>query len=141
MAEDKLSDFEEVGKYLKATNFPDDFEQELTIDEIQGEEIGLGREKQRQAVMYFTGWPRKYKELANCGLVLGTKANRKVLLDHYGDRFADMIGKPIVLYRVWTQFQGEEIQGLRLRAVDSVATSETVTESAPQGTPEDDIPF
>ena len=140
MAEDKLSDFVEPGAYLRAADFPDDFEVELQIDTIQGEDIGQGRDKKRQAVAYFTGWPRKYKDFASCGLVLGSKANKNALLDAFGDRFADMEGKKIILYRIWTTFQGEDVPGLRL--TDPNATSEKITQPAKaKEPPEDDIPF
>ncbi len=104
----KLSEVLSSGsQYLKAVDLPERSEIDLVISNVQVEEIedgSGGREK--KPVVFFVGKEK--------GMVVN-KTNGEMLIAAYGDDTESLAGKPIVLYRTETQFQGKLGPCLRLR--------------------------
>lgn len=136
---DRLSDYYETSEWLKAEDLDKNERIELTVDgiEIQLMENRSSGKKEEKAVVFFSGWPRKYHKLGDKGLVLN-KTNGKVLTNAYGNSIQDNIGKPIVLFRTMTQFGADMVPCLRL---DTDFQESTENEPPPAGPKEGDIPF
>lgn len=90
-------------KYLKVTDL-NGKEPVVTISHVASEEVGQGEFK---PVVYFQG--------AKKGLVLN-KSNANTLVDLYGDESDAWQGKQCALFSIWTEFQGKQMYGLRVRA-------------------------
>jgi hypothetical protein len=91
-------------KYLKASDLPEEGTITFTIERIEIEEIG--REKQVKPVVYF--------EEDNRGLV-ANKTNCNTIAKVTGSRVFDQwIGKRINLYRAEVDFQGEQVESIRV---------------------------
>lgn len=54
------------------------------------------------------------------GLVLN-RTNASVLADAFGEEADDWIGKPVILFRAKTEFQGKEVDCVRLRISEEIA--------------------
>jgi hypothetical protein len=94
-------------QYLRAADLPERSELDLMIEKIEVEEIEDGSGKREaKPVLYFTGKEK--------GIVLN-KTNGEILISSYGDDTDSFPGRPVVLYRTETQFQGKMVPCLRLR--------------------------
>lgn len=87
--------------YLKAADLQNR-EVPVVIDRVEMEQLG----NDQKAILYFTG---KQK-----GVVLN-KTNAMNIAGAYGDDTDDWSGKPVVLFSVWTDFQGKSVQAIRIR--------------------------
>jgi hypothetical protein len=87
----------------------------LKSDDLQGKQIKLimshvDREKiseDSRPVLYFKGIEK--------GLVLN-KTNSYKIKETYGDDTEEWAGQPIILFAIMTDFKGETVQGIRVRA-------------------------
>lgn len=84
----------------------------------------VGKEKDRKPVLYF--------EKAQKGLVLN-KINTRKIESLYGTDTDDWMGHPIALYPSETDFQGETVACIRVRAPRT--NSKTVAAPAPKQPP------
>jgi hypothetical protein len=97
---------------LISDQFPSKY---LKSDDLQGKQIKLimghvDREKigeDSRPVLYFKGIEK--------GLVLN-KTNSYKIKETYGDDTEEWTGQPIVLFSIMTDFKGETVQGIRVRA-------------------------
>ena len=104
-------------KYLKASDLRGR-DVEVTIGNVISEEVGDGH----KPVVLFQGKDR--------GLVLN-KTNAQTIGDAYGGDTDSWAGKKITLYAAKTQFNGQMVDCIRVRAKNSPPTEEF----------DDDIPF
>ena len=97
-------------KYLSAGDLPEGAEVKLVIRSVRMEQLeGKGKE---QPVLYFQGKEK--------GLVLNVTNSRR-LVAAFGDRdLHEYVGQTILLYRDQTEFRGDVVDCLRLRAAPAV---------------------
>ncbi len=88
-------------KYLKAADL-NNREVQVTISGVEMEDLN-GEQK---AIVYFQN---KQK-----GVVLN-KTNATNIAGAYGDDTDGWVGQPVVLFSVWTDFQGKSVQSIRIR--------------------------
>jgi len=74
----------------------------VTMDHVEMEKLG----DDNKPVLYFKG---KQK-----GLVLN-KTNSKTIAQAYGDEMDDWNGQELILFAVMTEYQGNPVEGLRVR--------------------------
>ena len=91
-------------RYFKAADMPT--EKKLRIKDVTEEEIGIGKDKERKLVVWFTNDER--------GLVLNLTNNR-VLRGAFGDDTAGWAGKIIVIFPTMAEFRGTMKPALRVR--------------------------
>jgi hypothetical protein len=110
-------------KYLKAADL-NNREVQVTISGVEMEEIGTDQ----KAIVYFQN---KQK-----GVVLN-KTNATNIAAVYGDDTDSWVGQPVVLFSVWTDFQGKSVQAIRMRpgAMNAARQAPPARQSAPE--PED----
>jgi hypothetical protein len=87
--------------YLKATDLQNK-EIPVTVSKVVMEKIG----DDPRMIAYFAG---KQK-----GVVVN-KTNATNLSAAYGPETDHWVGKPVVLFSVWTDFQGKSVQAIRMR--------------------------
>jgi len=92
-------------RYIKSHDL-DDQEIKVTINTVTMEQVGMGGDQ--QPVVYFRGWQK--------GMVLN-KTNGRKIASLFGDDTDKWKGNEIILYAAQTQFQGEQMMGLRVKAV------------------------
>ena len=88
-------------KYLKATDL-NGGEVTVTIKDCMVEEVG----DDRRPVLYFTGKDK--------GVVLN-KTNANNIADAYTPDTDEWVGKKVVLYTAWVDFQGRSVESIRIR--------------------------
>jgi hypothetical protein len=91
-------------RYFKAADMQ--AEKKLRIRDVTEEEIGVGQDKQKKLVVWFTNDQR--------GLVLN-KTNNRTLRAAFGDNCAGWRGKIIIAYPTTDGFQGRMVPALRVR--------------------------
>jgi hypothetical protein len=97
---------------LISNEFPSKF---LKSDDLQNKQVKLimshvDREKvgeDSRPVLYFKGMEK--------GLVLN-KTNSFKIKEAYGDDTDEWLDQPIILFAIMTDFKGETVQGIRVRA-------------------------
>lgn len=89
-------------KYLAASDL-NGGELTLQINSCAMEQLG----EDMKPILYFAGQSK--------GLVLN-KTNASTLSDLYGSESDNWGGKSVTLFAIWTEFQGRQTQGLRVRA-------------------------
>jgi hypothetical protein len=104
-------------KYLKASDLAGK-EPVVTIADVLFEEVGKEREK--KLVVYFQ---KRQK-----GMILN-KGNSEKLAHKFGDDTADWHGQDVQLYTEMVNFNGQRMEGLRLRPVAAASA------------PSDEVPF
>ena len=116
--------------YLAADDMPEGKEYNLEVGRVEEELIGQA--KDRKLVAYFT--------TSKKGLVLN-KTNGRVLATKFGDDTDKWTGAKIILYTIWTEFQGNPTRGLRIRLGDHAPPPDLseFSNEALSGT--DDLPF
>ena len=116
--------------YLKATDLQNR-EVTVTISHVEMQTIG----NDHKPVLFFQG---KQK-----GVVLN-KTNAMNIATAYGGEMDDWSGKPVVLFSVWTDFQGKSVQAIRIRPAQAEAPR-PAPKPAPKPTVDpdldDSIPF
>lgn len=111
-------------KYLRADDLQG-HEPTVVIDRIVTEEIGA--DEQQKPVIYFRGKER--------GLVLN-KTNATNISLAFGDETDQWIGKSVVLFVAWVDYQGRSVQAIRVRPPQPASP-----EVDPQAPIEDEAPF
>jgi len=125
-------------KYLKASDL-NGGEAIVTIKDCIVESLG----EDKRPVLYFSGKEK--------GVVLN-KTNATNISDHYGPDTDEWVGKKVVLYTAYVDFQGRSMEAIRIRPAkaNEVAKKATVPPSFDQSAPADrefapaddtDIPF
>ena len=107
----------------------------VTIDRVDMETIG----QDHKPVLYFQG---KQK-----GIVLN-KTNAMNIAAAYGSDTDGWTGEQVVLFSVWTDFQGKSVQAIRVRPGQATPPKQQQRKPAPQANGgqnntdlDDDIPF
>lgn len=116
-------------KYLKAADL-NNREVQVTISGVEMEDLN-GEQK---AIVYFQN---KQK-----GVVLN-KTNATNIAGAYGDDTDSWIGQPVVLFSVWTDFQGKSVQAIRIRpgTLNTARQAPPARQPAPEPALTDDPPF
>ena len=91
-------------KYFKAQDIT--AEKKLKIKAVTEEEIGVGKDKEKKLVVWFTNDPR--------GLVLN-RTNNRTIRGAYGDPVDGWINKIIILYPTMAEYGGMMKPALRVR--------------------------
>ena len=81
-------------------------EKKLKIKTVTEEEIGIGKDKEKKLVVWFTNDSR--------GLVLN-RVNNRTLRGAFGDDTADWPGEIIVLFPTQAEFRGQMKPAMRVR--------------------------
>jgi hypothetical protein len=119
-------------KYLKAADL-NGGEALVTIKDCIVESLG----EDKRPVLYFAGKEK--------GVVLN-KTNATNISDAYGPDTDEWVGKKVVLYTAYVDFQGRSMEAIRIRPAkggDGKAKSAVPPQFDPQdpGPGDDDIPF
>lgn len=130
------------GKHLKAEDVPEGFRAAVTVDHVEEEVLGQGKDAEKKAVVYFVGKEK--------GLPLNV-TNWNMLEMITGQEDSDnWRGARAILYRTTTQFNAKTVPALRLDAMPiGQPTSRTVQAPLPPPPPpaddfqvtDDDVPF
>jgi hypothetical protein len=91
-------------RFLKAADL--DGEKKFRIKNVTAETVGMGDEKERKPVVWFTNDER--------GLLLN-KTNLRSLAGAFGDNMEAWVGKIIVVFSTMTDLRGKMVSALRLR--------------------------
>jgi hypothetical protein len=97
------SDYDQ-SRFLKAEDLPT--EKRFKIKEVTEEEVGIGKDKEKKLVVWFTNDHR--------GLVLN-RVNNRTLRAAFGDVCDGWAGKIIVLFPTMAEFRGTMKPALRVR--------------------------
>jgi hypothetical protein len=81
-------------------------EKKFKIKSVTEEEVGMGKDKERKLVVWFTN--------DNRGLVMN-RTNIRTLRGPFGDNCDSWIGKVIVIFPTMAEFRGEMKPALRVR--------------------------
>jgi hypothetical protein len=117
-------------RFLKASDLPEGRDVIVTIEKANVEDIGQGTNKDRKIVLGFKG---KDKELV-CN-----KTNANSISKIYGDETEDWIGKPISLFVMDVEYQGDLMPAIRVRP-RAPAPAGARSESRGTGTPAPQAP-
>jgi hypothetical protein len=91
-------------KFLKAGDLP--AERKFRIKSVTEEEVGIGKDKERKLVVWFTN--------DSHGLVLN-RVNNRTIRGAYGDVCDDWAGKIIAVFPTMAEFRGTMKPALRVR--------------------------
>src|SRR5262245_46212633 len=91
-------------RFLKAADLPG--EKKFRIKSVTEEEVGVGKDKEKKLVVWFTNDPR--------GLVLN-RVNNRTIRGAFGDDTANWPGKIIIVFPTMAEFRGEMKPALRVR--------------------------
>jgi hypothetical protein len=91
-------------KFLKADDLP--AEKKFRIKSVTEEEVGMGKDKERKLVVWFTNDTR--------GLVLN-RVNNRTIRGAFGDTCDDWTNKIIVVFPTMAEFRGTMKPALRVR--------------------------
>lgn len=95
----------------------------LTIEKVELEKIGQGRDSETKPIIYFVG--KKKAMVAN-------KTNCKTIAKLYGDETTNWIGKPITIGPREVEFQGDMVWAIRVSLKKPVtATQQAAPVAAP----------
>lgn len=102
-------------KYVKSSDLQGR-EVKINISRVAMEKVGDGM----KAVLYFVGKEK--------GMVLN-KTNSNVILKAYGTETDGWINKPIILFAQMVEYQGDLVNGIRLRADAAPVTTGLMAQS------------
>jgi len=91
-------------RFLKAQDLTT--EKKFRIKNVTEEEIGIGKDKERKLVVWFTNDAR--------GLVLN-RVNNRTIRGAFGDNCESWTGKIIIVFPTMAEFRGEMKPALRVR--------------------------
>src|SRR5215831_3562299 len=91
-------------RFLKSEDLP--AEKKFRIKSVTEEEVGIGKDKERKLVVWFTNDSR--------GLVLN-RVNNRTIRGAFGDTCESWTGKIIVAFPTMAEFRGEMKPALRVR--------------------------
>jgi hypothetical protein len=97
------SDYDK-SKYFKADDL--DGDRKLRIKNVTEEFVGIGAEKERKLVVWFTNDER--------GLVLN-RLNNRTLRGAFGDDTARWTGRVIIIFSTMVEMRGKMVPGIRIR--------------------------
>jgi hypothetical protein len=97
------SDYDQ-SRFLKAADLSG--EKKFRIKSVTEEEIGIGKDKERKLVVWFTNDAR--------GLVLN-RVNNRTIRGAFGDACEGWTGKIIIVFPTMAEFRGEMKPALRVR--------------------------
>jgi hypothetical protein len=101
----------------------------VVMQNVEIEKVG----EDMKPVLYFRG--------KNKGLALN-KTNSKTIADVYGDEMDDWNGSELILFPVMTDFQGKQVEAIRVRAPQPKDNKAPVARgSMKDELPEDGAPF
>ncbi len=92
-------------RWLKASDIGDE-DLSLTIVSVDEEDVGQGKTKEVKPVAFFSETDK--------GLILN-KTNAKSIEQLYGPETDDWIGKTIRLFATDVEFQGDQVEAIRVR--------------------------
>jgi hypothetical protein len=122
-------------KYLRASDLDGD-DLVVTIKSLEQETVGVGAQSDDKWVVYFKGQDK--------GLVLN-KTNIGTIAKLHGEESDDWIGKQVTLYPTEVDFQGKQVEAIRIRSRVPKANGKAAaakTAATVQGeADESDIPF
>jgi hypothetical protein len=123
--------YEDKSKYLNASHFTRG-ELEVEIDHVEVEEVG--RDREEKLVLYFKNRPK--------GLPLNA-TNYKTLESTRGPETDDWVGIRIKLYQTKVEFDGKEVDAIRIRVDQSehLPLDQCTRPKPYDGAMEDEIPF
>lgn len=107
-------------KYLKAADVEDS--PVLTIADVKEESIGQGAQADNKWILYFAEEEK--------GLVLN-RTNINTIAGLYGDDTDDWEGKKITLFATQVDFQGKQVDAIRVRNKPPKAREPKATKSDP----------
>jgi hypothetical protein len=113
-------------KYLKAADL-NGGEVTVTIKDCIVESLG----EDKRPVLYFAGKDK--------GVVLN-KTNATNISDAYGGDTDEWVGKKVILYTAYVDFQGRSMEAIRIRPAKATATGAAKASVAPQFDPTDPGP-
>lgn len=111
--------------YLKAADLQGR-QPTVTIDRVVIEEVG--KDKDRRPCLYFAGKEK--------GIVLN-KTNATNISSSYGRDTEGWIGRPVTLFTVWTDFNGQSVEAIRVRPA---TVQQPVQQHAPAAPPQQQAP-
>jgi hypothetical protein len=91
-------------RFLKAQDLQ--AEKKFKIRSVTEEDVGMGRDKERKLIVWFTNDDR--------GLVLN-RTNNRTLRGPFGDDCSGWVGKVIIVYPTTAEFRGDMKPALRVR--------------------------
>src|SRR5262249_47407597 len=104
-------------RFLKAADLPG--EKKFRIKSVTEEEVGVGKDKERKLVVWFTNDAR--------GLVLN-RVNNRTIRGAFGDDTANWPSKIIIAFPTMAEFRGEMKPALRVRIPPPKGTNGQPTE-------------
>ncbi len=122
-------------KYLSANDIPED-NIRLVMDRVETTEL----ENKQKMVLFF--------QRAKKGMILN-KTNASNIAAAYGDDTDDWVGKELILFTTWVDYQGKSVEAIRVRApaakdnakLAQASSSAPVAPRRSGADMDDDIPF
>jgi hypothetical protein len=111
-------------KFFKAEDLPT--EKKFRIKSVTEEEVGIGKDKERKLVVWFTNDSR--------GLVLN-RVNNRTIRGAFGDTCESWTGKVVVLFPTMAEFRGTMKPALRVRIPAPKGNGQGATVKAPEPEP------
>ncbi len=111
-------------KFFKAEDLQT--EKKLRIKNVTEEEVGIGKDKEKKLVIWFTSDEH--------GLVLN-KTNNRTLRGAFGDTCESWKGKIVVLFPTMAEFRGTMKPALRVRIPPPKGNGQGATVKAPEPPP------
>jgi len=106
-------------RFLKAADLQS--EKKFRIKSVTEEEVGIGKDKERKLVVWFTNDAR--------GLVLN-RVNNRTIRGAFGDTCESWAGKIVVVFPTMAEFRGEMKPALRVRIPPPKGNGQTVAKPA-----------
>lgn len=119
------SEFDQ-SNYWKAADLT--AEKKLKIKSVVAEDVGMGKDKERKLVVYFTNDSR--------GLVLN-RTNNRALRGAFGDDTSGWTGKVIAIFPTTAEFRGTMKPALRVRIPIPKGNGQSVAKPAPTPPPDE----
>jgi hypothetical protein len=113
------SDYDQ-SRFLKAADLSG--EKKFRIKSVTEEEIGIGKDKERKLVVWFTNDAR--------GLVLN-RVNNRTIRGAFGDTCESWTGKIIIAFPTMAEFRGEMKPALRVRIPTPKGNGQPAAKPAP----------
>ena len=111
-------------RFLKANDLAT--ERKFKIKSVTEEEVGMGKDKERKLVVWFTNDSR--------GLVLN-RTNIRTLRGPFGDDCESWVGKVIVIFPTMAEFRGEMKPALRVRIPPPKGNGQSAATAKPSAPP------
>jgi hypothetical protein len=111
-------------KFFKAEDLPT--EKKFRIKSVTEEEVGIGKDRERKLVIWFTNDSR--------GLVLN-RVNNRTIRGAFGDTCDSWTGKVVVLFPTMAEFRGTMKPALRVRIPPPKGNGQAATVKAKPSPP------